>query len=136
LNIELIVSKIHTSAFQKSLNLYHYLPPRFSHPPSCLIGLRAGEMMRYFIQSSQEGFESILEKFIIRLMERSNQLKNIIPILQKKLYNLTTYTLSKPLKPTPTLCTYTKYITHMAYRGMTSENFSTKSWNPYLILIE
>jgi len=88
LNIELIASKIHTSAFQKSLNLYHYLPPRFAHPPSCLKGRRAGEMRRYFIQSSQEGFESILEKFIIRLMERSNQLKNIIPILQQKAVQL------------------------------------------------
>jgi hypothetical protein len=76
LNIELINSKIHTSTFQKSLNLYLYLPP------SCLKGLIAGEMRRYWLQNNQTGFISILEKFIIYLIERGHQLKDIIPVLQ------------------------------------------------------
>ncbi len=83
LNIELINSKIFTSTFQKSLNLYLYLPPRSAHPPSCLKGLIAGEMRRYWIQNSQDEFTEILKKFIIRLTERGHQLKDIIPILQQ-----------------------------------------------------
>jgi hypothetical protein len=83
LNIKLINSKIFTSTFQKSLNLYLYLPPRSAHPPSCLKGLIAGKMRRYWIKNSQDGFTEILKKFIICLTERGHQLKDIIPILQQ-----------------------------------------------------
>jgi hypothetical protein len=44
LNIELQDSKISTSTYQKSLNLYLYIPPRSGHPPSCLKGLTSGEL--------------------------------------------------------------------------------------------
>jgi hypothetical protein len=96
LSIELINSKIQTSTFQKSLNLYLYLPPRSAHPPSCLKGLIAGEMRRYWLQNNQAGFISILEKFIICLTERGHQLKDIIPILQHTATQLNNAYLKQP----------------------------------------
>jgi hypothetical protein len=96
LNIELINSKIQTSTFQKSLNLYLYLPPRSAHPPSCFKGLIAGEMRRYWLQNNQTGFISILEKLIIRLTERGHQLKDIIPILQHTATQLNNAYLKQP----------------------------------------
>jgi hypothetical protein len=44
LNLELKNCKIQTSTFQKALNLYLYIPPNSTHPPSCLKGLISGEM--------------------------------------------------------------------------------------------
>jgi hypothetical protein len=119
LNIELINSKIQTSTFQKSLNLYLYLPPRSAHPPSCLKGLIAGEMRRYWLQNNQTGFISILEKFIIRLTERGHQLKDIIPILQHTATQLNNAYLKQPSRDEGnTLYVHQTYHPHGIQRGV------------------
>jgi hypothetical protein len=81
LNITLTNSRIHTSTYQKDLNLYLYIPPLSAHPPSCLKGLIAGEMRRYWLQNSPEDYKTILVKFIERLLCRGHSLKNLMPIL-------------------------------------------------------
>jgi len=83
LNIELRNSTIHTSTYQKSLNLYLYIPPRSAHPPSCIKGLISGELRRYWLQNRPEDFETILSKFIIRLANRGHHLNDLIPLLQQ-----------------------------------------------------
>jgi hypothetical protein len=83
LNIELRDTKIHSSTFQKALNLYLYIPPTSAHPPSCLKGLISGEMRRYWLQNDPSSFETILKKFIIRLTERGHQLQYLLPLLQQ-----------------------------------------------------
>jgi hypothetical protein len=83
LNIKIINSKISTTTYQKPLNLYLYLPPNSAHPPSCLKGLITGEIRRYWTQNSPEDFQSILTKFINRLLQRGYTLSNLTPILLK-----------------------------------------------------
>ena len=78
-----ITSSGRTSTYQKSLNLYLYIPPRSAHPPSCIKGLISGELRRYWLQNSPEDFESILSKFIIRLVNRGHHLNDLIPLLQQ-----------------------------------------------------
>jgi len=63
------------------MNLYLYIPPSSSHPPSCLKGLITGELRRYFLQNNPEDFEKILTKFIGRLTERGHKLQDITPLL-------------------------------------------------------
>ncbi len=63
------------------MNLYLYLPPLSAHPPSCLKGLIAGEMRRYWLQNSPKGYESILLKFIERLLDRGHTLPSLTPII-------------------------------------------------------
>jgi hypothetical protein len=81
LNINLHNGRITTSTFQKQMNLYLYLPPLSAHPPSCLKGLIAGEMRRYWLQNSPKGYESILLKFIERLLDRGHTLPSLTPII-------------------------------------------------------
>jgi hypothetical protein len=52
LNISITGSSIHTSTFQKPLNLYLYIPPLSSHPPSCFQGLIYGELKCYWAQNN------------------------------------------------------------------------------------
>jgi len=73
LNIKILQSKIHTSTFQKSLNLYLYIPPKSAHPPSCLKGLISGELRRYWFQNSPEDFKKILIKFMEQLVNRGHR---------------------------------------------------------------
>jgi hypothetical protein len=83
LNIELRDTKINSSTFQKALNLYLYIPPTSAHPPSCLKGLISGEMRRYWLQNDPASFETILQRFIIRLTERGHQLQYLLPLFQQ-----------------------------------------------------
>jgi hypothetical protein len=80
LNIKLRQSVIHTSTYQKSLNLYLYIPPRSAHPPSCLKGLISGELRRYWLQNSPDNFKIIVIKFIERLIDRGHLLQDLTPL--------------------------------------------------------
>jgi len=80
LNIELLKSRITTSTFQKSLNLYLYIPPNSAHPPSCLKGLISGEVRQYWLQNSPKNFELILTKFLERLVDRGHKIQNLAPL--------------------------------------------------------
>jgi len=82
LNIILHQTKIHTSTFQKSLNLYLYIPPSSAHPPSCLKGLIYGELRRYWLQKRPEQFSSIVTKFIGHLLDRGHLLQDLLPIIR------------------------------------------------------
>jgi hypothetical protein len=80
LNIKLRQSVIHTSTYQKSLNLYLYIPPRSAHPPSCLKGLISGELRRYWLQNSPDNFKIIVIKFIESLIDRGHSLQDLTPL--------------------------------------------------------
>jgi hypothetical protein len=81
LNLNLNGSSVTTSTFQKELNLYLYIPPASSHPPSCLKGLIAGKLRRYYKQNNAENFQNMLGKFISRLLDRGHNIKDITPLL-------------------------------------------------------
>jgi hypothetical protein len=80
LNIHLHNSKITTRTFQKHMNLYLYIPLLLANPPSCLKGLIAGEMHRYWLQNSPADYKAILLKFIERLQNRGHTLPSLLPI--------------------------------------------------------
>jgi hypothetical protein len=102
LNISLHNSTITTSTFQKNLNLYLYIPPRSAHPPSCLKGLIAGELRRYWLQNNTKDFISITTKFLERLTERGHQLDKLTPIFQQAAATLVLNLRSTPdIEPDP-----------------------------------
>jgi len=71
-----------TSTFQKNLNLYLYIPPHSAHPPSCLKGLINDELLRYWTQNpNPNDFQTIVSKFIIRLLDRGHTLQSLTPLL-------------------------------------------------------
>jgi len=88
LNLELHNGKIETSTYQKTMNLYLYIPPLSAHPPSCLKGLIFGELQRYWNQNNNDKFQIILAKFIERLYARGHKLENLIPILTAAAINI------------------------------------------------
>jgi hypothetical protein len=70
------------------MNLYLYIPPSSAHPPSCLKGLIAGELRRYWSQNNPVTFQNILVKFIQRLIDRGHTLENLTPLLYQAAENL------------------------------------------------
>jgi hypothetical protein len=70
LQISISNGKIHTKTFQKPLNLYLYIPPTSAHPLSCFKGLITGEILRYWLQNTQqEDFINITQQFIQLLIQ-------------------------------------------------------------------
>jgi len=88
LNLQIIGNTIKTSTYQKPMNLYLYIPPKSSHPPSCLKGLISGELRRYFFQNSTTDFQAILTKFIWRLVNRGHTIDDLTPLLLQAASNL------------------------------------------------
>ena len=80
LNLQLNGPTNKTSTFQKSMNLYLYIPPLSSHPPSCLKGLISGELCRDLTQNNKEDSEKMLVKFIARLTDRGHKLEHLTPL--------------------------------------------------------
>lgn len=58
LNVQLKGSSILTSTFQKTMNLYLYIPLLSAHPPSCFKGLIASELHCYWIQNTPSNFKT------------------------------------------------------------------------------
>jgi hypothetical protein len=83
LDISIQNSSILTKTFQKSTNLYLYIPSNSAHPPSCLKGLISGELRRYWLQNNLKDFQDILAKFIHRVALRGHKLKDLTPIFQQ-----------------------------------------------------
>jgi hypothetical protein len=98
LHIEIKNKTIHTSTYQKALNLYLYITPRSAHPPSCLKGLISGELRRYWLQNDKDDFSTILVKFIQRLTYRGHNLDDITPILLQAAAKLDSITAQNPNK--------------------------------------
>jgi hypothetical protein len=88
LNINIQGHSIVTETYQKAMNLYLYIPPSSAHPPSCLKGLIAGELRRYWSQNNPVTFQNILVKFIQRLIDRGHTLENLTPLLYQASENL------------------------------------------------
>jgi len=102
LNIQITVVKIHTSTYQKSLNLYLCIPPLSVHPPSCFKGLITGEIRRYWLQNDPKTFQDILAKFLEHLLNKGHTLENLIPLI-KHTASLLDSSITNPIEsPYPT----------------------------------
>jgi hypothetical protein len=79
LQISIKDNKIHTTTFQKDMNLYTYIPPLSAHSNSCFKGLISGEILRYWCQNSnKKDFINITSLFIQRLVNRGHQINDIV----------------------------------------------------------
>ena len=77
LTISLEKGKILTRTFQKSMNLYLYIPPISAHPTSCFKGLIVGNFLRFRKQNNDHDFCTLLGNFIQHLLARGHSLKAI-----------------------------------------------------------
>jgi hypothetical protein len=76
-------NSIHTSTFQKPMNLYLYIPPMSTHPLSCFRWLIIGDILRYWRQNSDEKkFINVTTLFIQRLVQHGQLLHAITPFIQ------------------------------------------------------
>jgi hypothetical protein len=81
LELNLQGNSITTRTYQKDMNLYLYIPPLSAHPPSCFKGLITSEVRRYWLQNNPENFQTILIKFIERLLDRGHTLDKISSLI-------------------------------------------------------
>jgi hypothetical protein len=77
LTISIEKGKILTPTFQKSMNLYLYIPPTSAHPTSCFKGLIVGNFLRFRKQNNDENFCSLIASFAKHLLARGHTIKAI-----------------------------------------------------------
>jgi hypothetical protein len=102
LSIRIRNNTITTSTFQKTMNLFLYIPALSAHPPSCLKGLITGEVKRYWLQNNPEEFQKVLTAFIERLLARGHKLQDLIPLLQEAASKIDQQTNARVTKHSPT----------------------------------
>jgi hypothetical protein len=82
LSIDLTTKTISTKTFQKSMNLYLYLPPNSAHPPGVLRSTVYGNLRRYWYQNTQlSDFQAIVRDFARRLVARGHNREVINQLL-------------------------------------------------------
>jgi hypothetical protein len=77
LTLTLTQGRITTRTFQKSVNLYLYLPPVSAHPEGCYKGLIVGNFLRFRKQNNDEDFKSLIATFAQNLFKRGHSIKSI-----------------------------------------------------------
>jgi hypothetical protein len=82
LNLTINNGRILTRTFQKSMNLYLYIPPISAHPTSCFKGLIVGNFLRFRKQNNDENFCILLRNFAHHLLARGHSLKAIRKIFR------------------------------------------------------
>ena len=76
--------EIHTTLFEKSLNLYLYIPPHSAHPPGVLTGLVIGNCHRIHTLCSDETDRiNNLRSFLRRLRARGYPLSTLLPLFHR-----------------------------------------------------
>ena len=84
LEINIKNRKLETKTYQKPLNLYLYLPPQSSHPPSTLKSLIYGNLRRFWIQCSKlTDYIDLAKKFFLNLLARGNDRKKITELFKE-----------------------------------------------------
>lgn len=97
LTIQIADGKIHTTLFEKALNLHLYIPPHSAHPPGVLKGLIMGGVMRmHTLCSSPEDVQQKLRLLFRRLRARGYNSDDIIPIFSKAVTNAKDYMKNGP----------------------------------------
>ena len=86
LQIDIHGTQIQTTIYEKSLNLYLYLPPHSCHPPGVLKGLIHGRIRQFMLlcRDREDGLSYVLELFR-RLRLRGYATDMLRPIFEKAL---------------------------------------------------
>ena len=69
--------KIISHTFQKSMNLYLYIPPISAHPTSCFKGLIVGNFLQFRKQNENTNFCTLIYNFAKHLLTRGHSIKAI-----------------------------------------------------------
>ena len=76
--------QIVTSLYEKSMNLYLYIPPHSVHPRGVLIRLVSGNILWiHLICSEQDDIKLCMKQFYTRLLVRGYQRNLLIPAFTK-----------------------------------------------------
>ena len=71
LTISIEGSSLTTKTYQKSMNLYQYIPPQSAHPPGMIKGIIFGLMRNYYLQNSkQRDYHQMATKLFSRFVAR------------------------------------------------------------------
>eukprot|EP00956_Cyclotella_meneghiniana_P020164 scaffold35241_cov64-Cyclotella_meneghiniana.AAC.2 len=90
LTISIVDGKIETTIFEKSQNLYLYIPPHSSHPRGVLTGLIFGQVLRFRrLCTHRHDADTKIKQFIQRLMARGHQKNDLLPIFERAEINAT-----------------------------------------------
>jgi len=110
---------LHTSLYEKSLNLYLYLPALSAHPPGVLKGLVFGMVLRILRLSSDEttALEDI-RRFFDRLLQRGYTRATLIPIAVEAIQKAKSKQTTPILKET----TETPLFLHVPYHPKSPNN--------------
>ena len=77
-------ASLHTTLFEKLLNLYLYIPPHSAHPPGVLSGLVLGNCYRiYSICSDPQDIIHHLRRFYLRLKRRGYKQDKLLPLFNR-----------------------------------------------------
>ena len=104
LDITLTVNngRIHSTLYEKALNLYLYLPPHSCHPPGVLKGLLSGMLLRILrLTTDPSTRQAHVQQLFDRLVARGYRRSHIKPIFLKYLHRYFT-TEHLPIMPLPT----------------------------------
>ena len=84
LTISIRDNKIHTTLFEKELNLYLFIPPHSAHPPGVLTGLVLGNCHRiHTLCSDKADVQKLLQHFFDRLLRRGYSPRNLLPLFHR-----------------------------------------------------
>ena len=76
-----------TSPYEKTMNIYLYIPPHSAHPPGVLTGLVSSNILRiHLICSEQDNINLRMEQFYARLLVCGYQCNLLIPAFTKGMY--------------------------------------------------
>ena len=94
-------NEIRTTLFEKSLNLYLYIPPHSAHPPGVLTGLVIGNCHRIHTLCTQpEDKDALLRQFFSRLRARGYSTTTLLPLFERA-HLLSITPLAAPIVETP-----------------------------------
>lgn len=83
-------NRIHTTLYEKPLNLHLYLPPHSSHPPGVLLGLIYGNIRRIYTLCSDPGDKIARTREMLQhLLARGYKSPDLLPIFSKAIQKAT-----------------------------------------------
>ena len=92
LTISIVNNRIHTTLYEKELNLYLYIPPHSSHPKGVFTGLIFGQVLRIRrLCTDPSDATNKIQEFFNRLLARGHTAESLNPLFQRAYKNATAY---------------------------------------------